>query len=162
MVLSLWYSYRDDHDLEWLISHWTAGLIGGVRLFIFYGFLLGVLAYLAAVRICAVGDVSRRRMPIAFEVAVAFILALLGQTLISLRVPTYLPPVLGIACGVTMASVAVLLCFSHCAGCGRWRAGIVRLQSKCSACGHEHAACLLGLASGWPDVRPSGSAHNTQ
>jgi hypothetical protein len=116
---------------------WTGFWSGGGRVTLMVALVLLALAYLAAVRIAALGELRAGRL--SWFDGLASALVVVGAFAISsLSSPRFMLDVALLLAGVALLYAGVFAVLQRCAACrSRTRLGALRLSTRC-ACGAEH------------------------
>lgn len=137
IVLEILFGIRREFSFDQIVERiWTGTLSGGGRIALMTTTILGLLAWLNAIRIAAVGEANANRWG-AVDGTISAILVVGAFTIASLSTPSFMIDVL-ILCGpvaIIYATWFAVAC--RCQNCGRRRLSAIRMTSDCS-CGRDH------------------------
>ncbi|WP_050420532.1 hypothetical protein [Bradyrhizobium tropiciagri] len=137
IILEILYGLRHEFSVDQIAARiWNGTLVGGGRIALMTAAILGLLAFLNAVRIAAVGETNAGKWSTIGDLLAA-ILVVGAFTIASLSSPSFMIDVLQFCVPLVFAYAAWFVAACRCQGCGRRRLSAIWTSTRCG-CGRDH------------------------
>jgi hypothetical protein len=137
IILEILYGLRHEFSVDQIVERiWSGTLVGGGRIALMTAAILGLLAFLNAVRIAAVGETNAGKWSTIGDLLAA-ILVVGAFTIASLSSPSFMIDVLLFCVPLVFVYATWFVVTCRCQDCGRRRFSAIWTSTHCS-CGHDH------------------------